>query len=277
MADSDEISGGDSRPTRVTSFVRGCGCLAMLLVAAAILLPALARTNSRPRSSCANNLRQVGLSLKMYSNEDPRERYPDLSLEPGRLMFAPSPIYPEYLPDPTIELCPQDSDHKKFARNPGEQALGGNLKDGIDFPSLIDDWSYYYLGYAITNDDEMQRFAKAYRDHASAGKAMTEDLTFTDDPAGQRMLYRLTEGVENKLLAQLDIAPEEPGATGRAQSKVPILIERIGNHDATQGANILYLDGHVKFIKYPGPWPMTEKTVRILNELDALDGSPSSP
>ncbi|MFO7774814.1 MAG: DUF1559 domain-containing protein, partial [Candidatus Hydrogenedentota bacterium] len=55
--------------------------IAIIGILAAILLPALARAREAARrASCANNLRQMGMALIMYSNENhgtfpPRQIY----------------------------------------------------------------------------------------------------------------------------------------------------------------------------------------------------------
>ena len=41
------------------------------------------------------------------------------------------------------------------------------------------------------------------------------------------------------------------------------------------GGNMLYMDGHVEFIKYPGEFPLTEQTT--LAFVSANAGSPAVP
>ena len=86
--------------------------IAIIGILAAILLPALARAReSARRASCQNNLKQMGLVFKMYSNESKGERFPtqklwdcdDASAEFVVNMFN---IFPEYLTDPAVTLCP---------------------------------------------------------------------------------------------------------------------------------------------------------------------------
>ena len=49
---------------------------------------------------------------------------------------------------------------------------------------------------------------------------------------------------------------------------LPILIERPGLQRG--GSNVLFLDGRIEFMPYPGPWPMTEKFIKALESLDEL-------
>ena len=94
--------------------------IAIIGILAAILLPALARAReSARRASCQNNLKQMGLVFKMYANESKGEKLPmnkmwgcgvGGSTEADALDGDYTPeviqIYPEYLTDPGVLLCP---------------------------------------------------------------------------------------------------------------------------------------------------------------------------
>jgi prepilin-type processing-associated H-X9-DG protein len=210
---------------------------------------------SQRRSACANNLKRMGVYFKMFANENPLRCFPALSPKAGHLMFANDnpgmkPMFPEYVEDPTIMICPDDSAHKSVLKRPGQE--------------LMDDYSYFYLGYAVSSVEDLQAFSDAYTARIAAKLPFDGDL---DTPRGK--LYRLREGVERFLITDIN----DPAAAAKAQSSIPILIE--DRHHDPDGGNVLYMDGHVEFLRYQsgGFFPMNKATMDILKSLGALKGA----
>ena len=108
--------------------------IAIIGILAAILLPALARAREAARrSSCQNNLKQWGLVFKMYSGESRGEQWPGYTnISPGfkheQVLMNVRALYPEYLTDPGITVCPSDSGAD--ASEYGGQVLP--VKEGMD-------------------------------------------------------------------------------------------------------------------------------------------------
>ena len=82
--------------------------IAIIGILAAILLPALARAREAARrSSCANNLKQMGVVFKMYSNEAPGYAFPPAAqngegIAAGDLLDRPQPA-PEMAPSTFVK------------------------------------------------------------------------------------------------------------------------------------------------------------------------------
>jgi prepilin-type processing-associated H-X9-DG protein len=196
--------------------------------------------HARLRASCANNLKQMGLVFKMFANEH-NGMWPSVSTRKGDLMVKGYEVFPEYLTDLNVLRCPGNVEHK-------------TAKRGDSVPDLlrqITDRSYFYLGWVVTNEEEGLALLDAYE----AGDPVNRDKDIAvPHGAGQNVFYRIREGIERFLITDI----QNPAASALAQSEVPVMWERPGHH-VPDGGNVLYMDGHVEFVKYPGRFPMTAK------------------
>jgi prepilin-type processing-associated H-X9-DG protein len=78
---------------------------------------------------------------------------------------------------------------------------------------------------------------------------------------GGNTLYRLKEGIERFMITNIN----NPAGSAIAQSDLPVMWDWVAgtfhmnwfNH-VPGGSNVLYMDGHVQFIRYPGKFPLSK-------------------
>lgn len=284
--------------------------IAIIGILAAILLPALARAREAARrASCQNNLKEWGLVYKMYSGEDPGERFPPLlatfeesgTIDCGGLGEAPknyliaagpkvSVIYPEYLNDPAIAFCPSDAIERveDLFNDQGDNEFGLPCTSLSRGQQLVDA-SYMYLGW-VFDKIEVEDGRLTYSDIEGPRQmveamvqsglllpwiltgpptrdnvaAIDSDLETSTDGLGNggggKVVYRLREGIERFLITDINNA----AAAAQAQSTVWIMMDALASEEGQLfnhipgGSNVLYMDGHVDFLRYQetGPAPV---------------------
>jgi len=286
--------------------------IAIIGILAAILLPALARAREAARrSSCQNNLKQMGLVLKMYANEHNGSFPPVMThytdrieqetgpnpwancqiVNDGNTGIALQTIYPEYLTDWHCLICPSDVANAGFLTDGVFNFMGDpNLQ--LD-PCRFEAQSYEYWGWVITQKNIIRPGFTGNEAATATGEGAVEDMVdatiewgvfdavweaFDEAWSAQdaspllqdrpyesangegKTLYRLKEGIERFMITDIN----NPAGSAEAQSDIPVAWDQVGapqwfgpafNH-VPGGANVLYMDGHVTFIRYPGEFPV---------------------
>ena len=199
-------------------------------------------------------------------------------------------IYPEYISDMLIYFCPSDDqfgrideliecpggrwcsditgelDPREFDGR-GYAYYGYAADDAYSFlgmvgQTLLDESNYSFSTpddyiYEVENDlniDSAQQFAvlpTVFPEQAAEIEALMGEPIEIYGSGGGDTLYRLREGVERFLITDINNA----AATATAQSELPVMWDKIGDDDGFShvpgGCNVLFLDGHVEFQKYP--------------------------
>jgi prepilin-type processing-associated H-X9-DG protein len=169
---------------------------------------------------------------------------------------------------PTAALRIEQWDEGKTAGETWED-IPGFSNNGIVEPCEIAAEPYYYYGFALADtmfrdDIDFQNFelaVEAFGERVEAGDvgAVDRDWPLVDDanapvPVGPySTVLRLREGIERFFITDIN----NPAAGAQAQSEVVTMHDGVSdepthfNH-VPGGANVLFMDGHVDFLKYTG-------------------------
>lgn len=251
--------------------------IAIIGILASMMLPALSRAREAARrTSCANNLRQIGMALIMYANEanglyPPLQPLKDESCPPrdlsitvpsyNQFVFRGRLVYPEYLTDAAVLVCPSDFNGNEFFDNDiwaayEDYGLGTRIKGSIE-PCFLHPLSYLYVPWVLNNelvmDDVTKDMDSGFMESMIANSITNgdSDWNFIDENNESQQVLFLRQGIERFMIRDIN----NPAKGHMSDSQVPVLFDIISintleyNH-IPGGANVLFMDGHVTFERY---------------------------
>ena len=123
---------------------------------------------------------RLGLVFKKFAQRDPEDMYPSLSAEPGQLAMKANKVYlekVEYLSNAGLYISPAHPDAELLSRRAKEDPV-----------SVIADNSYWYLSYAIPDEETGLAFLEHYREQTQTGTRLLADIELES-----RTIFRLRQ------------------------------------------------------------------------------------
>jgi prepilin-type N-terminal cleavage/methylation domain-containing protein/prepilin-type processing-associated H-X9-DG protein len=214
--------------------------IAIIAILASMLLPALARAKeAASRIKCANNLKQLELSLKMYADDN------DGLFPPRTNAWRWPTLLLEYYRTTNMLLCPTD-----LLRGPPQTDFSSpTMPDRANRSYLINGWNDYFADALITTRC-MKELGVVYPSET----IMFGEKKNRQPPEQVVMDYfmDLNEGILGN-----DMDKVEQGCHGTSRKQIN-----------SGGSNFAFVDGSVRYKKFGATvWPLNLWGVNDTNRL----------
>lgn len=193
-------------------------------------------------------------------------------MTPWATIFACDAVYPEYLTDLEVLLCPSAVTGGSARDLWDEGKTSSSLwhatsrsHNGTVEPCEVYEHPYVYLGWVIETamvrdesrianlETNIANFLTTMQANPAVVDGDWNVLPGTGNAEGSRIL-RIREGIERFLITDINHA----AGSSVAQSQMAVMWDEISGDEAAHfnhvpgGCNVLWMDGHVEFLKYAG-------------------------
>ena len=194
--------------------------IAIIAILAALLLPALAGARDKARGiSCISNLKQLGMTGIMYSNEN--SEYSPCYSQDGRFWWV---LWNKYFVDYKVVDCPNLTDEIAFP----SPTTGSSCEYGINYNGWTTGSFATYGGFGFTYPTDPRGGPITMSDITSPSSMLWVGDTRTGDgPPGLSL-----------------VGPPSNTGTGTASPTLYVPVRHSG------GTNVLFTDGHTGWYMY---------------------------
>ncbi len=215
-----------SRRPRGFTLVELLVVIAIVAILASILMPVFGQARQTAmRTRCASNLRNIHSAVLMYA-QDWRECMPfEVKLEVSTPAYGTHTILNPYVKAPEVFHCPADT---------------GDGRSGVPV------WQRFGLSYKV----EGRCFSNPWDE--KLGMPVIRKLSHLDTGIDTKKVLEGKEDKEPQFLAQLQLMRDLffPWENGKEMKKEGLVVRAWHR----SGANVVFLDGHVAFVKSKKEW-----------------------
>lgn len=212
------------------------------------------RRDRRERGSRTYVLSMMLLASSKHNNGE----FPPWDPRPGHLFYDRDAVNPGYQLQHPLNRLPATQD---------TALLVGNINNNMGFilDSFPDNNQYFYLPYAVTSEEEGLALLDTYRSAIQTGELTRSPLAAPvgRGTCGSDQFLRIGNNMQNRL-KQAGISIPDGVDIGTA---VPVIFERPSS-GRDPGGWVVPLNRQPVWVAYPGPFPMTERFIGALQDIE---------